>query len=301
MNYEKTVLRVSQISILLNALLTAFKLAAGIAANSGAMVSDAVHSASDVFSTLIVIAGVKLAGREADAHHPYGHERFECIAALALTAVLAATGLLIGYNSVRQLAAIGEATPVAPGLPALIAAVISIMSKEAMYQYTKHYADRLDSGALRADAWHHRSDALSSVASFIGIGGARLGFLRLEPLASLVICFFIVKAAVSIASDSLEKMVDHCCDEKMQQEMRAVVGSVSGVNNIDGLTTRKFGNKIYVDVEISADGQLSLAEGHRIAENVHSALEEHFPSVKHAMVHVNPSEETLAPTPMNKT
>ena len=159
-----------------------------------------------------------------------------------------------------------------------------------MFQYTRHFARKIDSGALMADAWHHRSDALSSVGALVGIAGARLGFPLADPLASLVICIFIEKAAVEIFKDAIDKMVDKSCDEETEQTLRKFILQQDGVQGIDLLQTRLFGSKIYVDAEISVDGQKSLQEAHTIAETVHRSIEQTFPKVKHIMVHVNPVE-----------
>ena len=289
LDFEKTATRVSLVSVAGNAALSVFKLLAGILAHSGAMISDAVHSASDVLSSFIVIIGVKLSAREADRDHPYGHERFECVAAIVLAVVLAVTGLLIGYGAVESIGA-GEKAAVVPGLLALIAAVVSIACKEAMYWYTRHYARRLNSAALMANAWHHRSDALSSVGALIGIAGARLGYPIMEPIASLLICLFILKAAYDIFKDATGKMVDRACDAETEQRIADCVLSQREVLGIDRLQTREFGSKIYVDLEIRVDGSLPLVEAHAIAEQVHDRIEAEFPAVKHIMVHVNPGE-----------
>ncbi len=289
LDFEKTATRVSLVSVAGNAALSVFKLLAGILAHSGAMISDAVHSASDVLSSFIVIIGVKLSAREADRDHPYGHERFECVAAIVLAVVLAVTGLLIGYGAVESIGA-GEKAAVIPGLLALIAAVVSIACKEAMYWYTRHYARRLNSAALMANAWHHRSDALSSVGALIGIAGARLGYPIMEPIASLLICLFILKAAYDIFKDATGKMVDRACDAETEQRIADCVLSQAEVLGIDRLQTREFGSKIYVDLEIRVDGSLPLVEAHDIAEQVHDRIEAEFPAVKHIMVHVNPGE-----------
>ena len=286
--FERTATRVSLVSVAGNSVLSLLKLLAGILAHSGAMISDAVHSASDVFSSLIVIVGVKLSARQADREHPYGHERFECVAAIVLAVVLAVTGLFIGYEAVETLREGSEGAAV-PGVLALIAAVISILSKEAMYWYTRYHAKRLRSSALMANAWHHRSDALSSVGALIGIAGARMGVPAMEPVASLVICLFILKAAYDIFREATGKMVDHACDAETERQIAACVLSVDRVLGIDRLQTREFGSRIYVDLEIRADGNLSLFESHAIAEQVHDRIEETFPAVKHIMVHVNPA------------
>lgn len=283
-------MKVSIVSVIWNLLLSAGKLFAGIFANSGAMISDAVHSASDVFSTIIVMIGVKISGKDSDNDHPYGHERLECVAAIILATVLAATGIGIGYGAVVKIMA-GDYNVEMPGILALVAAVVSILVKELMFWYTRYYAKQIDSSALMADAWHHRSDSLSSIGALIGIIGARLGFGIMEPLASVVICIFIEKAAYDIFMDAVNKMVDKSCDDETMEKIKACAMNIPGVENIDLLRTRVFGNKIYVDMEIAADGNKTLDETHAVAERVHDAIEQEFPKVKHIMVHVNPAKK----------
>ena len=287
--YEKVAMKVSHVSIVSNLILTVFKLAAGLIAHSGAMVSDAIHSASDVFSTIVVIIGIRISNKESDKDHPYGHERMECVAAIVLSTILAVTGLGIGYTAVGKVAGGDYSRLAVPGVLALIAAVVSILTKEGMYQYTKVYARKIDSGALMADAWHHRSDALSSIGALIGIAGARIGFPILDPAASLVICVFIEKAAYDIFMDAVDKMVDKACDDEVEQMLRECAQSQAGIQAVDLLHTRVFGNKIYVDIEIEVDGEMRLRDAHSIAESVHDAIENTFPKVKHIMVHVNPA------------
>ena len=287
-DFRKVVDKVSTVTILGNLILSAFKLMAGIVARSHAMVSDAVHSASDVFSTFVVLIGIKLASKEADKEHPYGHERLECVAAILLAMVLFITGLGIGLEALKNIFSGNYDNSQTPGILALIAAIVSIACKEGMYWYTRHYAKKIDSSALLADAWHHRSDALSSVGALIGIGGARLGFPIMDSVASLVIFIFIVKAAYDIFKDAIDKMVDHSCDEKTEKEIYECVMRNKEVRGIDSLHTRIFGNKIYVDIEIMVDGSYSLIKAHGIAEDVHTDIEMNFPKIKHIMVHVNP-------------
>lgn len=289
--FEKVATKVTMVSIIGNLVLSVFKLLAGILAHSGAMVSDAVHSASDVFSSIVVIIGVKFSSKDSDREHPYGHERFECVAAIILSVVLLITGLAIGLDAIKNILGGHYENLVVPGALALVAALVSIIAKEAMYRYTKVYAKRLDSSALMADAWHHRSDALSSIGALIGIAGARMGFPVLDPVASIVICIFIVKAAIDIFMDAINKMVDHSCDEETEQSIRDCAKAQDGVLGIDFLQTRVFGNKIYVDLEISADGNRPLNDTHAIAEKVHDSIEAEFPKIKHIMVHVNPYRE----------
>lgn len=288
--FEKTAMRVSFVSIAINVILSVFKLIAGIMAHSAAMISDAVHSASDVFSTIVVIIGIKISSKASDKNHPYGHERLECVAAIVLSTILAVTGLGIGYTAVTKMVSGNFDALVVPGILALVAAIVSIVMKEGMYWYTWLNAKRIDSSALMADAWHHRSDALSSVGALVGIGGAMLGYPILDTVASFVICFFIEKAAYDIFRDAVDKMVDKACDDEMEDALKKCALSQEGVLGVDLLRTRVFGNKIYVDIEISADANESLKEAHSIAEKVHESIEENFTKVKHIMVHVNPIE-----------
>lgn len=281
-------MRAAKISIIINIALSVFKLFAGFAAHSGAMLSDAVHSASDVFSTFIVMIGVYLANRKSDQDHPYGHERMECVASIVLAMLLLATGIAIGEQGVKTIFSGDHAGLQAPGALALAAAVMSIAVKEGMFWYTMRAAKKVNSGALMADAWHHRSDALSSVGAFVGIFGARMGYPILDPVASVVICLFIVKAAYDIFKDAVDKMVDKACGEEMVQAMRKTIKEQDGVMRIDSIRTRMFGARAYVDIEIAADGNLTLNESHDIAEEVHNAMEQEFPEIKHCMVHVNP-------------
>ncbi|MBR3860762.1 MAG: cation transporter [Oscillospiraceae bacterium] len=286
---SRAAMHVSWVSILANVLLSLLKLLAGLLAHSGAMVSDAVHSCSDVFSTVVVMIGMRLSARDSDREHPYGHERLECVAAVILAVVLLITGLFIGYGGLQTIIQGQSAELRVPGLAALAAALVSIAVKEGMFWYTRRYARALDSPALMADAWHHRSDAFSSVGALVGIAGARLGLPILDPLASVVICAFIVKAALDIFRDAMDKMVDHSCDEETEAAIRARILAHPDVRNLDRLLTRTFGNRIYIELEIAVDGRLSLVRAHEIAEQLHDDVEAAFPKVKHVMVHVNPS------------
>ena len=288
--FQKIANKVSFLTILANTGLSLLKLLAGILAHSSAMISDAIHSASDVFSTIVVIIGIRLASKEPDREHPYGHERLECVAAIVLAIVLLITGLGIGADALGKIMKGNYDNLQTPGVPALIAAILSIAVKEGMYWYTRFYAIKIDSSALMADAWHHRSDAFSSIGALIGIAGARLGYPIMDSVASLVIFLFIVKAAYDIFKDALDKMVDHSCDEETEKAIYACVMKNEKVLGIDLLQTRIFGNKIYVDVEIAADGSYTLREAHTIAEAVHEDIEKNFPKVKHIMIHVNPAD-----------
>ncbi|MFR7754497.1 MAG: cation diffusion facilitator family transporter [Bacteroidales bacterium] len=287
---ETTVIRkLSLVGIIGNVFLSAFKFIAGIMGNSSAMVSDAVHSLSDVFATFIAFLGVRFGRREADASHPYGHERIESLAAIVLGLILLVTGIGIGWVGLEKiLAGNYESLPI-PGMIALVAAIVSIAVKEGMFWYTRHWARAIRSSAFEADAWHHRSDAMSSIGALVGVGGSMLGYPVLDPIASVVICLFILKQGISIIYDALKKMLDTSCGEQFEKEVRQLVDAENQVERIDMLRTRMFGDKVYIDMEIAIDGSMQLTDAHAIAERVHDDIEHAFPEVKHVMIHVNPA------------
>ena len=290
MNENKIVSRVSSVGIFGNIALVIFKLYAGIVGRSGAMISDAVHSLSDVFATLVAFIGIRISKKEPDSEHPYGHDRFECLASMILGLVLLGTGIGIGVSGVRTILAGNYSELQIPTTLALVAAIVSIVTKEAMFRYTRYWARKINSSVFMADAWHHRSDALSSVGSLIGIAGARLGVPVMDPIACVVICIFILKVSFDILRDAVAKMLDTSCGEQWDSEMTQFILSQQGVDGVDLLQSRKFGDKIYLDVEISVDGGLSLAEAHDIAERVHDTVEEKHPEIKHIMIHQNPTK-----------
>jgi len=289
-NRMQTVTKITRRTIAVNILLVVFKLFAGVLARSAAMISDAVHSLTDLVGDLIVIIGVRAARPEPDKDHPYGHERIECIAGIMMAILLLVTALFMGWSWIGIITS-GSAQDIAPpGLLALIAAVVSIGAKEAMYWYIRAGAKRVDSVALMASAWHSRSDAMSSIGSFVGILGARMGFPIMDSIAGLVICLFILKVAVDIFRESLSKMTDRACDDETIEQIRCIALEHEDVTGVDLIRTRVFGDRIYVDMEISADGNVSLYKAHEAAQNVHDAIEAALPKVKHCMIHVNPSD-----------
>ena len=289
-NPQTIVNRVTSIGIIGNVILSLFKFLAGIFGHSSAMVSDAIHSLSDVLATFIAWLGIRLSMQAPDREHPYGHERLECVASLLLGTILFGTGLMIGLSGLKTILAGHYEELQAPECIALIAAVVSIATKEGMFWYTRHYAKVLNSAAFMADAWHHRSDALSSIGSLIGIGGAMLGFPILDPLASVAIAVCIIKVAYDILKDAVSKMLDTACSSEYEKKLADFISAQDGVDRLDVLHTRMFGNKIYIDAEISVDGDKSLTDAHEIAESVHTQVEKHFDNIKHIMIHVNPMD-----------
>ena len=290
-DFQTAATKVSVISMVTNVILTIGKFAAGVIAHSGAMISDAVHSASDIFSGLIVLIGVRISSKAPDEKHPYGHERFECVAALLLSGILALVGGTIGVNAVKDI--IGGGVQETPGILALVAAVVSIVTKESLFWYTRGYAKKYRSTALHAEAWHQRSDALSSIGALIGIAGARMGVPVMEPIASLIIALFILRVAVRIFRDAIDQMVDKSASEETETAFRTTALEQPGVMGVELLRTRMFGNRVYVDLEIAVDPEMKLAAAHEIAERVHDAIEQTYPDVKHIMVHVNPAKEQV--------
>ncbi|MCL2046175.1 MAG: cation diffusion facilitator family transporter [Oscillospiraceae bacterium] len=287
---EKLAMTVTSINIIENTVLTAFKMFAGIFGKSAAMVSDALHSLSDVVSTLIVKIGVTMANQAPDEEHPYGHERFECVAAVILSAILFITGAGIGINGIRNIISGNYGELAVPGMLALVAAIVSITVKEGMFWFTRWAAKKTDSSALMASAWHSRSDAFSSVGSFIGIFGARMGYPILDSVACIIICLLIIKVSVDIFKEAVGKMTDKAVETDIVDDMRKTILAVDQVIGIDLLRTRLFGNRIYVDVDIAVDGSKTLTEAHKVAESVHECIEREFQKVKHCTVHVNPME-----------
>ena len=281
--------KISLVSIVGNIILSGFKLFAGICGRSGAMISDSIHSMSDVITTFIAFLGVKISKKPADKEHPYGHDRLECVAALLLGSILLVTGIGIGKAGLQNIIAGNYDTLVVPGMIALVAAIVSIVGKEAMYWYTRYYAKIIDSAAFMADAWHHRSDAFSSVGSLIGISGAMLGFPVLDSVASVVICLFILKVSCDILRDAIRKMLDTACDADYEKKLTDYISSQEEVIRVDLLQSRMFGNKVYIDLEIAIEGDKSLRAAHRIAEQIHDKVEKTFPEIKHIMIHVNPA------------
>ncbi len=279
--------RVTLVGLCANALLCAMKLIVGFLAKSGGLISDAVNSASDVLNTLIAMIGVHLGNQQADQQHPYGHARFECVASLLLAFLVFLTGLGIGWSGLKSIISGGDSLE-APGLPALIAAAVCCVVKELLYWYTIRTAKKLDSLALKASAWDHRSDVFASAGVFAGILGARLGIAVLDAVASVVISILILRVAVTIFLEAVSQTVDQACPPELEARFRTAALSVAGVRRLDELRSRRFGPGIYVDLEIAVDGRLTLREAHDISERVHDAVEESEPNIRHCMVHVNP-------------
>lgn len=277
---------VSKNTILVNTILGTIKVFAGIVASSNAMIADGIHSFSDVITTIGVIIGLKLSNKPDDKCHPYGHERIESISSLFLAIMLFGVAIAIGYSGIKNIA-LGEIKN--PGVLAIWAAILSIVVKEWMYFYTIKYANQLNSSALRADAWHHRSDSVSSIGALIGIIGARMGLPVLDSVAAVIICIIIIKVAYDVLKQSINQLIDASADEKIIDDINEKLHTIDGIRHIDNIKTRQHASRVYVDVEVSVDSKLTVEQGHDIAINIHHGVEENE-YVKHCMVHINPYE-----------
>lgn len=288
MDNYKLALKVSIVTIIANVVLAIFKIVAGIVGHSSAMLADGAHTLSDVLTTVLVLVGLKIASKEADIEHPYGHERYESVFAKILSILLLLTGVFIGYESIKILIK-GEFFQ--PGKIALVAALLSVVVKEVMYWYTIKTAKKIKSTSMEADAWHHRSDAFSSIGTFVGVLGARLGFPALDPIAGVIVSIFVIKVGVDLYMKSVRELVDESASEEVLKEIKEKTNSVEGVRGIKSLKTRISGNTIYVDLEILVDAYISVKEGHDISEHVHDKIEAEVEDINHCMVHIEPYKE----------
>jgi cation diffusion facilitator family transporter len=286
----KSAQRISLQGMSINLLLFAAKGAAGLMIHSVSLLSDAIHSLTDIISTLVVLIGLKVSNKPADKEHPYGHERIECVIALLLGIMLFGIGGIISWEGICKLR-----TPNAINnygmllsLTAASSAIVSIAAKEWMYRFTIRCAKRVDSPSMAADAWHHRSDAISSVGSLVGVCGIYLGFPIIDVIACFIISAFVFKAAFDICKDACRRMVDTAGDNAVVESIRETVLENPEVLSIDIIKTRLFGSKLYVDIEVTLDGELSFQRSHQIAHSIHDIVIS-SDMVKDCIVHVNPS------------
>ena len=292
MKREKEIEHVTLVGSVVNLLLVGLKGVAGIAGNSAAMVSDAVHSLSDFVTDIVVLIFVRVSGRPQDEDHDYGHGKYETLATLLIGLALASAAVGIVVSGAGKLAAWlkGEELP-APGKMALWAALISIVVKELLYQYTRIRGRKLNSPALEANAWHHRSDALSSIGAAIGIGGAIfLGnrWTVLDPLASIVVGAMLVKVAWDLLGPSFGELTDSSLPAETENQMLEIISGIPGVEDPHNLRTRRVGNRIVAEVHIRLDGSLTLAEAHEKATEVERRIKAQFGQNSHIIVHMEP-------------
>ncbi len=289
---EKEIYKVTIVGSFVNFLLLIFKFVSGIVGHSAAMIADAVHSLSDFVTDILVLVFVKISSKPADKDHRYGHGKFETLATAIIGAVLMAVGIGIFYQGATSIYAVYNGQVLSsPGYIALIAAAVSIVSKEAVYWYTVIKGKKLNSQAVVANAWHHRSDAFSSIGTLLGIGGAILGgekWAVLDPIAAVVVSIFIVKVAISILNGSLQELLEHALPKTVQEEIKQLILSVDGVSEPHHLRTRRVGSNYAIEVHIRMDGNLSLNEAHHITSLVEKKLKEKYGEGTNLSVHAEP-------------
>ena len=292
MTREKEIYRITIIGSVVNLLLTALKFAAGILGASAAMIADAVHSLSDLLTDFVVLIFVNLSSRPADSDHPYGHGKYETLATtIVALALLAAGGILAAEGIEKIIGAIRGEQLVMPGRVALWAALISIAAKEILYQCTVRVGRRVKSSALEANAWHHRTDALSSVATAIGIGGALLfggQWAILDPIAAVLVSVFIIVAAARMLHEAIQDLLEKRLPEEVENEIRELVAADSEMTEMHKLRTRKVGNVYSIEMHLRMKGDISLYEAHRHSMELEKRLRERFGADTLVTIHLEP-------------
>lgn len=289
----KGIYRVTIVGSVVNLLLVVFKFVAGLLGSSSAMIADAVHSLSDFVTDIVVIVFVNISGKPEDEDHRYGHGKYETLATVIIALALFAVGVGILVDGAKDVAAVvnGAVLP-APSMIALIAAALSIVAKELLYRYTAHVGRKLDSQAVVANGWHHRSDAFSSIGVLVGIGGAMLlgeKWRVLDPLAAIVVSAFIIKVAVDLIKPCLDELLERSLPAEVEQEIEQIILSEEGVTSPHHLRTRRIGNRYAIEVHIRMDGNLTLAEAHRITTAVEQKLKSRYGSATHVGIHTEPT------------
>lgn len=293
MERDKKVYRVTLLGSMVNLLLLVFKFVAGVLGHSAAMIADAVHSLSDFVTDLIVIVFVKISSKPEDADHAYGHGKYETLASCIIGLALIVVGVMMGYNAtVKIVDVVKNGTELAsPGIIALAAALLSIVLKEWMFHLTRKVAREVDSPAVEANAWHHRSDALSSVGTAIGIGGAVLlgsKWAVLDPIAALVVSVFIVVQAAKILSDAIGQLMEKSLPRDVEQRICEIVYEEEGTSDIHHLRTRKIGSQISIELHVRMNGYLTLREVHDKSIAIEKRLRAAFGDSTYINLHVEP-------------
>lgn len=289
---ERKIYRVTLMGSIVNVILLVFKFIAGILGGSAAMIADAVHSLSDFLTDIVVIAFVRISSKPEDEDHDYGHGKYETLATSIIGLALLMVGLYIFYNGARQIWDVMHGAEIEqPGLVALIAAIVSILLKEWTYRFTVSVGKKVESQAVIANAWHHRSDALSSIGTAIGIGGAILlgkGWAVLDPIAALVVSVFIVKTALGLLSTSSGELLEKSLPKEVEKKIVDIVESEPEVSEVHHLCTRRIGNNIAIEMHIRMPGDISLKDSHTRASNIERKLRQHFGEHTHINLHVEP-------------
>ena len=291
---EKGIYKVTIVGIIVNFLLLVFKFFAGIAGHSAAMLADAVHSLSDFITDIVVIVFVRIAGKPEDKGHDYGHGKYETLATAIIGLLLLCVGFGIFWNGASSIYTFLRGGQLeSPGVVALVAALVSIVSKEILYQYTVIQGKKLNSQAVIANAWHHRSDALSSIGTAIGIGGAILlgdHWRVLDPVAAVVVSFFIMKVSVRLLIPCVDELLEKSLPEDVEKEIEQTVLSFPGVSQPHHLRTRRIGNYYAIELHVRMDGKITLEEAHSTATAIENKLKEMFGKGTHVGIHVEPTK-----------
>ena len=278
--------KITVISILLNIGLTILKILAGILGNSTAIIADGLHSASDIITSIGILIGNKISRKPRDDEHQYGHEKAESLVSFILAAVLIGIALKIGYDGFKDLININNI--LVPNALPLVVALISIAVKEYQYQITIRVAKKINSSSLKADAWHHRSDAFSSIAAFIGIGGAMLGFKILDPIASIIVAIVVIKVGIDILKSSCDELMDSSISKEDIREIKSLIDNNKKIYGIKDFKSRKYGSIAYIDMSIFIDKSKTLEEAHDIADNLEHSIISNLNYIKEINIHTEP-------------
>ena len=278
--------KITVISILLNIGLTILKILAGILGNSTAIIADGLHSASDIITSIGILIGNKISRKPRDDEHQYGHEKAESLVSFILAAVLIGIALKIGYDGFIDLININNI--LVPNALPLVVALISIVVKEYQYQITIRVAKKINSSSLKADAWHHRSDAFSSIAAFIGIGGAMLGFKILDPIASIIVAIVVIKVGIEILKSACDELMDSSISKEDIREIKSLIDNNKKIYGIKDFKSRKYGSIAYIDMSIFIDKSKTLEEAHDIADNLEHSIISNLNYIKEINIHTEP-------------
>ena len=291
---EKGIYKVTIVGSVVNFLLLVFKFFAGITGHSAAMLADAVHSLSDFITDIVVIVFVRIAGKPEDKGHDYGHGKYETLATAIIGLLLLCVGFGIFWNGASSIYTFLQGGQLeSPGVVALVAALVSIVSKEILYQYTVIQGKKLNSQAMVANAWHHRSDALSSIGTAIGIGGAILlgdHWRVLDPIAAVVVSFFIMKVSVQLLIPCVDELLEKSLPDDVEKEIEQTVLSFPGVSQPHHLRTRRIGSYYAIEIHVRMDGKITLEEAHGTATAIENKLKEMFGKGTHVGIHVEPTK-----------
>ena len=289
---QKEIYKVTLSGSIVNFLLVIFKFLAGIIGNSAAMIADAIHSLSDFITDIIVIAFVRIAGKPEDKSHNYGHGKYETLATAIIGTVLLFVGAGIFINSAKSIIVFCNGEPIeAPGILPLAAAFISIISKEILYRYTIYKGRKINSKAVIANAWHHRSDALSSVGTLIGIGGAIFlgkSWRVLDPIAALIVSLFVIKVSIQLIKPCIDELLEKSLPKETEEKILYIILSFPQISSPHHLRTRHIGNNIAIEIHIRMDGTMTLKEAHDITKQIEQSLKEEFGKDTHIGIHMEP-------------